>query len=314
MQTGCISFCDKTALNIKSDDVKKIILEKIENQYGLKIIKRHYDSFDPTISISKMQKNPHLIYLKSNGNPYFMFLTCINNVNTCVLIDKKIQQGYFYPRMIIVFTMFDSKLFTDTMFDGEMIKDKHSNWIYIINDVMVHKSHQLIKMNVVKRINLIHTILDEQFSPHKNMLFHVQVKRFFECHELHSVIHDYRNSLPYTNRGLVFKPMFIKFKDILLNFDDNLIKIKQKVKLSETNEFISKDTINNKVCKIKYTGTPDVYELFENKSLLGVACVNSMRTSKMLSELFRNKTLVEQFDVRCSFNHKFNKWIPYEVM
>ena len=108
--------------------------------------------------------------------------------------------------------------------------------------------------------------------------------------------------------------MFIKFKDILLNFDDNLIKIKQKVKLSENNEFISDGTINNKICKIKYTGTPDVYELFENGSLLGMACVNSMRTSKMLSELFLNKTLVDKFDVRCSFNKKFNKWIPYEVL
>ena len=314
MQTGTISFCDKTALNIKSDDVKKLILEKIENKYGLKIIKRHFENFDKNVSISKIQKSPYLIYLKSNGNPYFMFLTCINNVNTCVLIDKKIQQGYFYPRMIIVFAMFDTTLFTDTIFDGEMIKDKSSKWVYIINDILVNKSIQLTKMNVVKRINLIHVILENHFAPHKNMLLHIQVKRYFECSEVNNVIDDYNKSLPYTNRGLVFKPMFIKFKDILLNFDDNLIKIKQKVKLSENNEFISDDTINNKICKIKYTGTTDVYELFENGSLLGIACVNSMRTSKMLSELFLNKTLVDQFDVRCSFNKKFSKWIPYEVL
>jgi len=313
MQTGTISFCGKTALNIKSDDVKKNILEKIENEYGVKIIKRHFECFDSKVSVEKLQKNPHLVYLKSNGNPYFMFLTCIHNVNTVVLIDKKIQQGYFYPRMIIVFAMFDSILFTDTMFDGEMVKDKHSRWVYIINDLLVHKSIHLHKMNLIKRINMIHTILETNYSPHKTMLFSIQVKKFTECNKIHELM-EFSESLPYTSRGVIFKPMFIKFKDILFNFDDNLVKIRQKVKIGEDNQFISNESMNkHKVCKIKYTGTQDVYELYENKKFIGIACVNSLRTSKMLSELFKNKSLMDEFDVRCSFNSKFNKWTPYEV-
>lgn len=46
--------------------------------------------------------------------------------------------------------------------------------------------------------------------------------------------------LPYTCRGIYFKPLFIKFRDILLNFDDTLIKKVVKVKYKDTSSFLLK--------------------------------------------------------------------------
>ena len=43
MQTGYISFCDKTAFNIKSDRVKKKILQNINDISNIKIIQKHFD-------------------------------------------------------------------------------------------------------------------------------------------------------------------------------------------------------------------------------------------------------------------------------
>ena len=40
MQTGYISFCDKTAFNIKSDRVKKKILQNINDISNIKIIQK----------------------------------------------------------------------------------------------------------------------------------------------------------------------------------------------------------------------------------------------------------------------------------
>jgi len=106
MQTGNISFCDKIALNVKSDNTKRAILTELES-YGLRILCKHFDVFHEEISVQRLKRNPYMFCLKSNGNPYYMFLTRVNNVNTCVMIDKKIQQGYFLPRMIIVHKMFN---------------------------------------------------------------------------------------------------------------------------------------------------------------------------------------------------------------
>ena len=182
MQTGSISFCDTNALNIKSESVKKHILHKIEQTYGFKIMQKHFENFNES-SIAKLKKNPHLMSLKSNGNPYFLFLTCINNVNTCLLIDKKIQQGYFYPRMIIVHMMFADELFKDTLFDGEMLKTKTGAWIYLMNYLFVYKCEMLGNMNLIKRVSLIHSILVNYFD-NSISTFGIQVKKYFKCCEI----------------------------------------------------------------------------------------------------------------------------------
>ena len=42
MHTGIISFADRIAYNIKSNDIKNIILNKLFQLYNIKIIQRHY--------------------------------------------------------------------------------------------------------------------------------------------------------------------------------------------------------------------------------------------------------------------------------
>jgi hypothetical protein len=325
MQTGSISFCDTYALNIKSESIKKFILNKIEQRYGFKILQKHFEIYNDT-TVAKLTKNPHLMSLKSNGNPYFMFLTCINNINTCLIIDKKIQQGYFYPRMIIVHMMFDDVLFKDTLLDGEMLKTQSGDWIYLLNDIVVYKGEVLSNINLIKRTSLLHDILMNKFidiiSP-----FEIQVKKYFNCCDIDK-LSDFKNSLPYTSRGIIFTPLFLKFRKVLYNFDDSLIKSTKRTKLSTDNEFftvdkkpaivtniITKPIVQRKSFKIKYSGNPDVYQLYdlENKNLIGFACVNSLSVSKMLSDKFKDTTLQCEFNVECIFKENFNKWMPISI-
>ena len=46
--------------------------------------------------------------------------------------------------MIITYFQFDEELYNNTLFEGEMIKDKDGNWIFIINDLYIHKNKLLI--------------------------------------------------------------------------------------------------------------------------------------------------------------------------
>lgn len=310
MQTGQISFCNKFALNIKSEDVKKKILYDLETKYNIKILNKHFDIFNENVSLSKLERSPYLFCLKSNGNPYFLYLTKINNINTCLLIDKKIQQGYFLPRMIIVHFMFDDCLFNNTLFDGEMVKDKNANWVYLLNDIYVHNNTHLIDTNIIKRFNIMYDILANQYLLHNN-IFHIQIKKLFKLNEIET-ISDFQKNISYTSRGVLFKAMFFKFRDILLNFNNDLIVNNHQPKLSTLNEYLSDTVImKNTMLKIMKTETPDIYNLYdEKKNMLGHAMVNSLKISKYLRALFKDSVLNETFSIQCKYNNKFNKWEP----
>jgi len=340
MQTGTISFCDKQSLNIKSNDTKKVFNDKLNN-YGIKILQKHFERFDEN-SLSKLKNNPYIAALKSNGNPYIMFLTKFNETDICLMIDKKIQQGYFLPRMIIDNVSFDSSLFEDTIFEGEMIKSNDGEWIYMMNDIRAHRGKNQDNINVLKRLQLINDILDTKYNPIPDQKFHVQVKRYFKINEIDELNH-FKSKLGYTSRGIVFKPMFPKFRDILFNFDDSLINNTRKIKFSEENKFIDKsythepkkvvdnhytdDVINkqtlqdhsehktscfnNKVLLVEKTDKPDVYNLYEDNKNIGMACVPTLKVSKFLRQTFENVNLMEKVKMECEYNDGFsNKWIP----
>ena len=309
MQTGNISFCDKIAMNIKSDDFKQSILNHLEELYGLKILNKHFESFKNDISVDRLHRNPYMFCLKSNGNPYYMYLTKVNNVNTCIMIDKKIQQGYFLPRMIIVHQMFDDKLFNNTLLDGEMVKDASKEWVFFINDMFVFSGEYMKNTNLIKRYNIMYRIFENNYKDN-DLYFKIQIKKLFHLNEIAYAINSFQYSLNYTNRGILFKPLFIKFRDILFNFDDSLIKHNAKTKLSNTNEFIDRNRNSEKILTIKNTQTPDIYDLYEKNEFIGNACVNSLSVSKFLYNLFRNTSLQDSFSVKCIYNKNFEKWIP----
>ena len=342
MQTGTISFCDRNSLNIKSNDTKKYFNDKLLN-YGIKVLQKHFERFNTEISISKLKSNPYLVSLKSNGNPYLLFLTKFNGNDITLMIDKKIQQGYFLPRMIIDRLCFKHELFKDTLFDGEMIKCG-DHWTYAINDIYVHEGRKLESYNCMKRLQLVHSILENGYFPLPFQKYSIQVKKYFKLSELEKAM-QFKESLPYTTRGLIFKPMFIRFRDILHNFDDSLIDNTKRVKYSEANRFIEdinidintipadKPVVNSvdgkctanliqrqaddittdeQVFKVERTEKPDVYRLYttENKPA-GHACVRTLKTSKLLRSAFKDTNLTDKLAFRCKYTSDFaNKWIP----
>ncbi len=297
VHVGEISFCGKIAFNIKSDETKKYILERLEKLYQIKIVQKHYEKFNDK-SLDILAKNPYLICVRTNGNPYYLYLLKHNLVQYCVFIDKKIQQGYYLPRMIIVQLQFNDILFEDTVFEGEMIKSKDNKWFYIINDILSISGKHLLNVNLPNRINRLYDILNNYYTYDKYDTFRICVKEYFNYNQLEYLITHHLEKLPYTSRGLYFKPLFLKFKDILYNFDDSLIKKVERFKYNSIKKFITNqdeikidnniknenvlEEINSKLIEncerkedvnlnIKYfwirkTNSPDIYELTDNEN------------------------------------------------
>ncbi len=331
---GEISFCDKVAFNIKSDETKKYLLDHLDSKYGLKIITKHFDKFEERL-MHNLNSNPHMLYVRSNGNPYFLYLTKLNFVNYCIFIDKKIQQGYFFPRMIITHFHFDDELFEDTIFDGEMIKMNGQKWTFILDDLIVHKGTYLKDQNVVKRLNILYNVLKTNYKEDSMDVCKFQVKKFFKYDEINKLISEYIPNLKYTCRGIYFRPLFLRFRDVLVNFDDSLIKKVERNKYKHIKNFLLMDdqkTIEKqevaKISKssstastenlsgqnkffVRKTNNPDVYEMFDSKgTYIDIACIPSMKISKYMRELFVKKNIVDKIELEFEFSNKFNKWIP----
>ena len=336
MQVGEISFCDRIGFNINSDEVKRSILGDLEKSYGIKIIAKHYEKFDQKRSIPNLQRNPHMICLRSNGNPYFLHLVRYNFVQYCIFIDKKIQQGYYFPRMIVTRLSFDDTLFDDggTLLEGEMIKGSDS-WYFGFVDMIVHQGKHLGEVNLPKRLNLLYKLLQSRFIQDDTDVCRFFIKKYFS-YDQYANIQAHIDKLPYTTRGLIFRPLFMRFKDTLLNFDDSLIVKVERKKIGTFVENIQtlppqepkppqaptgtptphlhQPVITSKEQPFlaQKTNVPDVYILYDSKTHveIGTACIQSLSISKKMRELFANKNSIDKIPLTCTFSERFHKWVP----
>jgi hypothetical protein len=333
MQTGEISFCGHIGFNIKSDDIKQNILSILHNKYNIKIIDRHYEKYDQA---KHSDSKNFVTCLRTNGNPYFLLLTKINNINQCIFIDKKIQNGYVYPRMVIIKFFFDDSLFNDhTLFEGEMIKTQKNDWIFIFNDLLVDCGKSTNKLQLSCRIDRCYNILDNMLLVSVQDICAFQVKRFFEMDE-RDELENFMNKLDYTCRGIYIVSKQRRQRPILMNFDDSLIVKKVKVlktetfcddvaqknepicKVSETkhkeveiNREIRHDVVVQRELYIQKTSRTDIYEVYdEEQKKIGIALVNSIKVSKALKSLFLNATPIDKKKFVCVYNKSFDKWCP----
>ncbi len=333
MQVGEISFCGRIGFNINSDEVKRSILEDLEKSYGIKIIAKHYEKFDDKRSITSLQKNPHLLCLRSNGNPYFLHLVKYNYVQYCIFIDKKIQHGYYFPRMIVTRISFDETLFEDggTLLEGEMIKG-NDGWYFGIVDMIVHQGKHLMETNLPKRLNLLYKLLQTKFKSDDTDVCKFFVKKYF-TYDQFDVIKSHLQKLPFTTRGIIFRPLFMRFKDTLLNFDDSLIVKVERKKVGKFVENVQvledivpkkspvlpkQETVEEKKhdapvqMLAQKTNSPDVFILYDSKTYeeIGTACIQSMVLSKKMRDLFADKNSIDKIAIPCIFSTRFNKWMP----
>lgn len=240
MHVGTISFCGRTGHNIKSDLEKNKILQTIERKFGIRVLKKHHDVFQGPASLETVQRSPHLASFRSNGNPYYVYLTMSESfVETCMFIDKKIQQGYFLPRIIVTRLLFDASLFQQgTLLEGEMVRRKDNTWLFLASDLLVDCGQSLTNLNLVRRLNRLYGLLAEQWRPDGMDICDIQVKKYFRVTQIQRAMSDFLPHLDYTCRGIYFKPFFLKFRDLLLNFDDSLVKKAGRIRYKDASNFL----------------------------------------------------------------------------
>jgi len=346
MQTGIISFGDRVAWNIKCN--KDAILDELSTLYNVRIIQKHYFNIDDN-NIKYLNKIPHLISLRSNGNRYYIYFTLYNDVEIIYYIDMKIHTGYEKPRIILARGLFDKSLFKNTLLEGEMVKTNDNKWIFIINDIIAYEGRKLDDVILPERLKIIYKILETKYTPDEIIdVCTYKVKNYYNLSK--KSIEElllFSKELNYTSRGLYFSSYYLKHKPKLLNFNnDIIISVQKKIKdnavfkeLQTKKETIepssslqssslpssslpslpsSKPQITSNIeLWVSKTDEPDIYNIYDNHNILtsnklGIAFIASMQDSNKMRNIFKDKSTTLTIKFKCNYNEKFKKYQPIE--
>lgn len=327
------SFCGVEIDNITENNTKNFILDQMGLlcsgvQYKSRYAKVYNDQY------SRNLKNPHIVCLKSSGAPYFLFLSQINQTNYAFLIDKKIKEGYSYPKIFSLPFQFTNEYYKGSLYECELLRDKNQRWSLLIGDVYYHQGKSQKNRIVMERINLLHDMLTNDLLQSSFLdTCPIFVKKYFDYHNTSDILDNYIPSLPYDIRGFYFVPLRCSYSKILYLFprdskhlslhteelckkntdshqsnNSDTIKIpnQTKIKSQSKNSQSSIPTF-----RILRTLKPDVYELYGNDGddlqKVGIALVQSIKSSHQILQWMRDN---DQLKVSCRYNDRFKKWEP----
>lgn len=322
-QTSKISFCGKQACNVVEESFKEELLDILQKNYYISIKDKNFYIINPR-NIKYIEKNPHFLSVKSSGSLYYLFLTRIDDINYCFFIDKKIKDGHKFPRIISVNYRFDDELFDNTLFDGELLRDRDENWLYVINNLILHRGKLLKDKHINYKINLVYKILTDHYLKDTHLeICPLYVKRLFANHEFNYMIKEYIPSLNYNCRGIYFEgirnlnnhlflfPRGQKFERVV---DDKPKKIIQP----KRNKFEKKVEIGNRKYlrfMVRKTDISDIYNLYCLKDdeiyKYGGAHIPNLKTSKFMRKAFSEGN--DNITMNCDFNAQMEKWRPMEI-
>lgn len=331
-----ISFCGKVATNIVTSDAKQTIINSfhslIESSRFFNRSQKRYkyaNLLNPT-SITYLSKQPHLITLKTGGSNYFLFLTKINGVNNALFIDCKTKQGYTLPRIITTEFKFSDDLFNGTVFDGEIVRDKSDNWMFLISNIVALRG-RVVNNNIVSRMNLIYKILSENYNPDPILdICPIKVKKIYRYSDYDKLILLYIGKYDYEIKGLFFNSLNNKHSNHLFMMsapskkegytDKKKTRSTGETKFSSAASETKQESItpvsdsDSITFQIKTTDKPEIYDLYavNDKTRVvekySIALIKKMSISKMLNKYFSSENSDKSCFCNCKYNKKFNKW------
>ena len=235
-----VKFCDKNCLEITLSSIKNDILKILPE-------------------------------INSNNN-YFLLLTLYNNKKYSLFIntlDKKI---------IYVRFRFKSHLFTNTLFNGRLVKNT-----FYINDILLYKNAE---PELESKTQIIENIMKNEYI-YDNIL---------------NVCQIYFNKLTNQNTPSTSKKSYTQHNTSHNNIHNDDIK--------EDNKNVLKiDKTKSQMFEFHKTELPDVYLLIKDGIEYGIPMIQSIKTSKYIKKLFKEKK-TDMVKKMCVYSKNHKKWIP----
>jgi hypothetical protein len=318
--TEHISFCDRKADNVRSDEFKIEILNSLREKYNIEISFKPYNLLRPT-RLQCVDKHPHILSLRTVGNSYFLYLTNIDGINYCFYIDKKVDAPrHMYPRILSVNYRFDQDLFNGTLFDGELICDAEGRWYFILSDILVYKDQILTNRTITTKMELIYFVLQNNYA--QDMVMDIcpfQVKKLFTYKDIEYMLKNYIPNLPYNTKGICFNTMNPQYSSYIYMFNQTeRIPSKYRKQKPTIDKSLTKskttDVQQTHVFKIIETSTSQIYDLYctnKGKTMkYGVAYIGDASHRQFVNHLFETAPSKVNIMVECYYAARHRKWKP----
>ena len=200
-----ISFCDKQCSNVNDNKIKSQIIQDIDSKYGIQIVTRDYNIINPNI-LRNVSYHQHILTTYTHGNPYMLYLTKIDNINCALFIDKKLKDGYTYPKIHCVKYRFSSELYEkDTIFTGELVRDNERRWFFLIDNLLLYKGMKTNEKNILSKFELINTIMENEYTQDKYLeICPLFIKKLFLYKDIKKMVTEFMPNLSYMCKGIVF--------------------------------------------------------------------------------------------------------------
>ena len=326
IKTMDLSFCGEVAQNVVNKEAKEFILNQLKSKYDLGINDNRAFILNNK-SVYFLEKTQHIMSIKSSGTNYLLYFTNINNVNYCFFIDRKIAPGYTIPRIISTKFQFSDSVFSDTLLDGELVKNDQNRWMFLITDMLVFEGKRL-EENIISRFNRLYKMLNDSYKINREFdICPLVIKRLFKYSEYDYLITQFIPSLSYKTKGIYFNTLNMKHANQLFLFpdekrqkpqqkgryqkprSDSVEKVNETPNTSENTGSSQSQGFVFKLCK---TSMPEIYHLFVKDGVDIVkldkpAYVHGIKNSRMIRKCLGDS---ESTYVYCQFNRKQNMWEP----
>lgn len=298
-----ISFCDKTAYNITNDDYKKLIVDILKNKH-INILEK-YNYYSENKHKNELLENEYIFSYKTKGNNYLLLLTKINNKKLCFFIDRKINKGYIYPRILLVHYRFKEEIYNDTILNGELVLT-NNKWNFYINNIYYYCGFNLYKYNIYDKLNNIKKLLSNCYISDNNIEpCELKIKRYYPLNKINIK----------KNKDNIIGIEFIHYngnKSIFFTFLQKQKHIRNNGKIN-TNINLNK----NKIFKISKSNNIDIYNLYcmkkNNLYKIGIARIDSSNSNYLYNH-FKDKSINYKSTICCKYNNNFKKWTPIEFV
>ena len=302
-----VKLGSKKALMIVSDTIKNDIRHKLTTHLELMLNEKKFDILNCN-DLEKL-KDFSLFTLSTTGNKYWLFLTTYNDRKYCVLINPKKDQMY------LVRYRFENSLFSDTVLEGEAVKnEKGDKWYFLISDISVYKGIKIKNTSFDQRQDTLRLIMEKEYKEDEALNPMILInKPYLETNFVKHFMEEQLKYIPFKVSGIYFKSNDI-YKNDLLYLIDKQKQIETKRKIVKQTEKVMKKQEEqpidgNSVLWVKKTDFPDVYEIFkkENSGKVGFASIPDLKTSQFMNEELSN---VDGGFFECVWDDQFQKWRP----
>jgi hypothetical protein len=273
------------------------------------------------------------------GTPYHLFLTRVDGCGVCAFVDRKVQDGHFYPRIVLVRLCFDERAFDGTVVDGELVRLTDARWVFVAGDVRVDRGEDVRALDLAARLGRLTRLLSP-VSHRPDLATDVcflRAKQHFSVAQLRDVVERQVLADPpvldYEVTGVTFRgtgPLADDAGDITFAVHrasatvpatfvapiEAPVEASVEASVEAAVEAAEVDAEPEKVASffIRRTDMPDVFELYDTfaQAQVGspgapIAGVPTLRASEVLRAAQR---AAPDAPIAFAFSARFGKWVP----